>query len=92
MKDVNIASHLDALPQLIWFEVDELFPFFICLFVGIYFKIMTPMLVAGVVGSMWYMRQKRDAPRGGLFHMFYYFGLRPLNGAHQNGLIADMME
>lgn len=89
---VDMPHYIDASIQLIWWEVDELAPFMAGIGAGIVLEMMSQMMVAGMILSYVYIRQKRASLDGTLEHMCYWFGFFPLNHKFKSGLDREFVE
>lgn len=74
-KFVKIPREIDAPPQILWFEVDELGAFFGCFFFGILTRELLPFLALGVLALWGAMRLKRGRSEGVIFHILWWYGV-----------------
>ena len=69
---------LSLLPQIAFWEIDEVTVFFIVFGVG-YFTNKWLLLAAPVVAYL-YIKEKKNQPKGFMQHALYRFGMAELNG------------
>ena len=74
----RFPQYLSLLPQIAFWEVDEVTVFNIVFWTG-YFTYKTVCLAAFVV-TYYYIQIKKNQPRGFLQHMQYRFGKADLDG------------
>jgi len=93
MNGTFIPRYLDSLPQIFWWEIDELAVLFVCIFLGIVTKFLTYLIVVGIVSTLILSKMKNGKSDGFLFHWAYWSGVPTfqLTGA-PHGTTREMME
>lgn len=74
--DLRIPRYLNSLPQLAWWEIDEIMPSVALLGMGLMFEHLLPSLLAGLAITRVLQRVKVFKPDGYLFHLLYVLGLQ----------------
>lgn len=88
MNPVPIPQYIDNLPQVGFWEADEIAPAMIWIIVGYATHTLLWMLVPMYVTHKLFMRFKEHHMRGYALHLAYRIGLLPLNKRLQNGAIT----
>ena len=63
MNGTFIPRYLDSLPQIFWWEIDELAVLFVCIFLGIVTKFLTYLIVVGIVSTLVLSKMKNGKDR-----------------------------
>lgn len=74
----KFPQYLSLMPQIAFWEVDEVVVFAIC-FCTSYFTYKSTCVAAPVI-TYYYIQAKKDQPRGFMQHMQYRFGKAELEG------------
>lgn len=76
---VQIPRHIDSLPQILWFEMDELVIFLSFFGVGLYSRHIVEMLVMGLIAVYGIMKLKAGRSEGIFIHWLWWRGLPLVN-------------
>lgn len=89
MGPVRIPEYIDALPQILAWETDEMAPAILLMIIGYATGTLTWCLLLAIAMHNVVVRYKENHMRGYLFHKFLYrSGIIPLNRKFTNGAIT----
>ena len=72
---VFIPRYMDALPQILWWELDELVILFLSFFLGLITRQLTTLLIVGVISTFILAKLKNGKSDGYIFHWFYWLSI-----------------
>lgn len=70
-----IPRYMDALPQILWWELDELVILFLSFFLGLITRQLTTLLIVGVISTFILAKLKNGKSDGFIFHLAYWYGI-----------------
>ncbi len=71
----QIPRYIDAPPQMLWWELDEVLVLFVAIIVGILTRQLTYLLIVGGVSVYIISKVKSAKSDGFVFHFFYWIGM-----------------
>lgn len=88
-----VPRYMDSLPQILWWEVDELALLFLTFFLGILTKQLTLLVGMGLVATFILSKVKNGKSDGFIFHLAYWYGVPgfQLRGA-PDGSVREFVE
>ena len=89
---VVIPRFVGGAPQLLFWELDEVVVFALCMAVGIATRELTWMIVGGIVITRLFSNWKMNQLPGILAHMVYWHGLSSLNSVFRRGDARHFVE
>lgn len=92
MERHKIPKYINALPQILWWEIDEFTFFLIGVTMGIVTNHSFIGAVIGFVLARVYMRMKYSRQPGFLFHWLYAKGLFGVKGILPEYWIKELVE
>jgi len=72
---IDIPRHIDSLPQILWFELDELVIFLSFFGFGLFTRHVVEMLAMGFIAVYAVFKLKSGRSEGILFHWLWWQGL-----------------
>lgn len=87
MEPIAIPRYIDDQIQILYWELDEVAVFFMCMGLGIMFDMLMPLMLGALVFLYMFQRFKMTHMDGILLHIAYWNGIVKLNNAHPNGLM-----
>lgn len=72
---VFIPRYMDSLPQIGWWELDELIVLILCGFIGIVTRQLTSLLLVGLACTLIISKVKTGKSDGFIFHFAYWYGI-----------------
>lgn len=82
----------DSLPQILFWEADEIAPAILLLGLGIITETLTLLLIPMYLLTKYFVRFKQNHLDGYLHHLVYDWGLSMLNKRFVNALIKEWHE
>ena len=79
-KVVKTCKFIDAPPNLLGFQLDELVIICLAIIVGIISELIIFTLPLGILLCKIYARFRNDRADGYLMHLLYHWGLMPMRG------------
>lgn len=89
MNDVPIPDYVDSMPQILFWEADEIAPALVLVAVGIVTNTLTYMLIPIWLMTKYFVRFKARYMEGYFHHLVYAWGLGSLNRRFKNALINE---
>lgn len=88
MNSVRIPRDIDSQIQILFWELDEFLVFFVLFGVGIVLRGWATLvgLVAGYYAVKFFKKFKEGGLDGALAHIFYGWGVMPLNKIYEDGM------
>lgn len=92
MNDVEIPEFIDSLPQILYWELDEIAPALLLVGIGIISGTLTYMLIPIYLMTKFFSQFKQSRLDGYFHHLMYFWGLGMLNRRFPNSLIHEWHE
>lgn len=92
MREVSIPRYVDSQAQFLFWEVDEVAIVAVCMFVGIIFEMLGPLLLGSIVLTWQFRKYKMARMEGVLHHLCFWLGVTTLNRRFPNGLEREIVE
>lgn len=92
MEEHRLPKYLHAQPQLLNWELDELFVWAPFIFVGLLINEMPLLTLIGYFVMRFYIRLKRNRQDGYLLHFFYKLGLYGLKGKFPEYWVKELVK
>jgi conjugal transfer pilus assembly protein TraL len=89
---VSMPRYIGGPPQMLFWELDEVIVFALCLAVGILTRELTWMLIGGLVVTRIFSNWKMGQLPGVLAHMAYWHGYSSLNPIFKRGDVREFVE
>jgi type IV conjugative transfer system protein TraL len=89
---VEIPRNIGGPPQLLFWELDEVIIFALCIGVGILTRTLTWMLLLSLVITRIFSNWKMGQLPGILAHMVYWYGFSSLNPVFRRGDVRHYVE
>lgn len=80
MQLKKIPKHINAVPQFLWWEVDDMMIFMFAVIIAMFDGQLLITVGLGLVGSYIHAKSKDNFVKGYFGHVLYYLGFRDIKG------------
>lgn len=87
--EVDMPDYVDSMPQILFWEADEIAPAIILVGIGILTNTLTYMLIPVWLLTKFFTKYKARFMEGYFHHLVYYYGLGGLNTRFTNAFINE---